>query len=429
MDRRAFLAAGMTALAGCGASRFRSRRATPNASSEPSPVTSTAMSPAAYPPPDAPLGLTYHSLTGNRLVDARATLTETRPTTYSLPGTPRWLVGVPAPGDSIHLVAVLDGGRPVGFRVDPDGTAERLKGMPDSVSGPPALLGGESSRLLTRGAARSHPVPFAGGLAFVGADGRVVLDTEAGRSTHAVDALPDARPVTDGQRLYVLSDATDEYGHGVLGDAIEAGGVAVFDSTGHRRTLRPPKGTVIEGLAPIVTDLGDERVVVVTASDGTAGARIVALDPTGGVLARGPPVGAGFRWRHQLAVAPFDPGGRREVAVVRTPHIGGVAEFYRREGDRLVLAATADGDYASHRIGSRNLDMALAGRFDCGRPRVLVPARGGRRLVALARTPDGVDEVWSLPVGGRLTTNLAAVDTGGTASMAVGFAGGLRVWH
>lgn len=430
MHRRAFLGAGLALLSGCGATRSPS---SPSVSPSPAPSaasSTTGRSTRGYPPADAPLGLTYHAPTGNRLVAGQAALPEISPTTYSLPGTPRWLVGVPAAAGATRWVVVLDGGRAVGLHVGADGTAERVAVTPESVPGPPALVGGTAPRRLTCGTAHSHPVPFAGGLAFVAADGRVVIESETGRSTHAVDALPDARPISDGRRLYVLARATTEYRHGVLGDAVEAGGVAVFDADGqgHRRTLPPPDGTVIEGIAPIVTDLGGDRVVLVTASDGSAGARLLALDPSGGVLARGPPVGTGFRWRHQLAVAPFGPAGRREVAVVRTPHIGGVAEFYRREGDRLVLAATEDGGYATHRIGSRNLDMALAGRFDGGRPRLLVPAGDGRRLVALARREDGVEEAWSLPLGGRLTTNLAAATVEGTIRLAAGVDGGLRLW-
>ena len=43
-----------------------------------------------------------------------------------------------------------------------------------------------------------------------------------------------------------------------------------------------------------------------------------------------------------------------------TPHIGGIAGFYRIEGESLNLVAQQDG-VTSHPVFSRNPDMGLAG--------------------------------------------------------------------
>jgi hypothetical protein len=61
--------------------------------------------------------------------------------------------------------------------------------------------------------------------------------------------------------------------------------------------------------------------------------------------------------------APFGPNGELEVADVVTPAIGGTVEFYRWEEDALSLVA-GTGDYTSHVIGTRYLDMAVASDFD-----------------------------------------------------------------
>jgi hypothetical protein len=217
--------------------------------------------------------------------------------------------------------------------------------------------------------------------------------------------------------------------------------VAVLDPAGGvEARLDPPDG-VIEGVAPIVADVdGDgDREVVVTASDADRGARVVAL-PDVGTGSRsgagagadalvGPAVGTGFRWRHQLAVAPFGPDGGTELAAVETPHVGGTAEFYRAAGDRLELVAARRG-YSSHAIGSRNLDGGVAGDFDAdGRTELLVPDDPRRELAGLRRVAGGtVTEAWRLPLGGRLTTNLCAVEGAGGVVVAAGREGALRVW-
>jgi hypothetical protein len=255
-----------------------------------------------------------------------------------------------------------------------------------------------------------------------------------------VDALPDAVPVAGDGRVYVLAEPTDSYSHGVLGDELEARSVAVVDAESGtvERQLTPPDGTVIEGRSAMLATLGGDQAVVVTASDATAGARIVAFCVDGGWRAVGPPVGGGYRWRHQLAGAPFAPNGGQAIAVVKTPHIGGIAEFYRRDGDRLRLAATDAGDYQSHELGSRNLRGAVAGRLtDDDNWCLLLPDRTRESLVALAWTggsadSGSVERTVTLPLDGALTTNVAAVDRTGesqNAAVAAGTEAGVRFWR
>jgi hypothetical protein len=123
------------------------------------------------------------------------------------------------------------------------------------------------------------------------------------------------------------------------------------------------------------------------------------------------PVGTGFRWTHQVVVAPFGHGGVLELATIKTPHIGGVAEFYRLIGGKLELVASFPGGYSSHVNGIRNLDMASAGDFDGdGNVELLVPSCDRQSLVALRRSEDGITEVWQLSLGSPVATNLVAVE-------------------
>jgi hypothetical protein len=116
---------------------------------------------------------------------------------------------------------------------------------------------------------------------------------------------------------------------------------------------------------------------------------------------------------------------------VLTPHIGGVVEFYRLEENELRIVAQVPG-YTSHVIGSRNLDMALAGDFDGdGQVELLVPNQARTELAGIRRTEEGAVVAWTLDLEGRLNSNLAAV-TLKSGEMVVGAGredGVLRIWH
>jgi hypothetical protein len=192
-------------------------------------------------------------------------------------------------------------------------------------------------------------------------------------------------------------------------------------------------GYVLEGIAPIWVDLNEdgEREIIVTRSNADSGAQIVVLDELGNLIATGPAIGRGGRWRHQLSAGPFGPNGELELVDVLTPHIGGPTEFYQWKNDELVVVTSASG-YTSHVIGSRNLDMTAAGQFDeSERLTILLPNQARTDLGGIQHGTDGAQMVWTLPLTGQLVTNIAAAPLAdGRLAVGVGQDNNiLRIWQ
>jgi hypothetical protein len=273
-------------------------------------------------------------------------------------------------------------------------------------------------------------------IAWLDQGGRLQFETTGGRSVLEVQALPDARILQDERgRLLFLSGPDETYDHGVLGDGIEASSITLVETTPEFRVAKRiavPQGLVIEGIMPLWYDLDGDgaREIIVTASDQSSGARLLVYSETGRLIAASMAIGQGYRWRHQIAVVSPAPGEPPEIVSVRTPHIGGVLEFFRLSGDGLELVATAQG-VTSHVIGTRNLDLALSGDFDGdGVVEILLPDDNRHALVAVQRSETEAAIDWSLPMAGTLATNLAATtDDQGRISVAAGLENGkLWIW-
>lgn len=191
---------------------------------------------------------------------------------------------------------------------------------------------------------------------------------------------------------------------GIQGDSAQLGGDSIIDGEGE---------------------------IIVTISGEEDGAQVAVYSENGQRPAAGPAIGRGFRWRHQLAVAPFGPSGEMELAVVRTPHIGRVVEFYHLMEERLEIVAQISA-FTSHVLGSRNLDMAAAGDFDGdGRVDLLLPNQARTHLAGIRRTAEGAEVAWTVPVGGRVSTNVSTVSLDhGRLAVGVGRTrdSALRLW-
>lgn len=394
-------------------------------------------------------GYTNVRTDGNRLITGRGSFPHVRFLDIKLSGRPLWVVAAPGNGGSV-MAAVLEDGRTEAFSIA-EGRVSKVDVTPDRIpaGAPPLLtLDATAKAELLPGSFylnnyHTNPVilPLSGRTAAIDVRGNIVVREKDQKGTITdrtvrINALPDARILFDErERLFILTHPTADYGHGILGDSLEATRITIVETDPVVRVTKQipvENGKVIEGLSPILADLDGDgmREIIVTVSDAKNGAQIAAYSETGEIVGRGPEIGRGYRWIHQIAVAPFGPAGEIELAAVRTPHIGGVIEYYRLSGGSLRIVAREKG-ISSHRIGSRNLDMAVAGDFDGdGKTELLVPNQTFDTLLLLSRTKGGVEVESTYPVDGTVGTNIAAAWSGGE-DIIVGVGredGVLRVW-
>jgi len=386
------------------------------------------------------IALTNQRLDGNRLAIGSGGM-PAEPLDIPLLGRPLWVVGGPVQGGSVWVVT-LESGQVQAFQIDGKEVSVHKLNLSILPPGMPPVLRVDGNRVellspFPDASTVTHPIWIEDGAqAYIDVHGQLRLIRGDDTYTLAVNALPDARILSDEDgRLLFLSAPTERYSHGVLGDSLEATTITLVDTTSDPygiHVIQIDKRDVIEGIAPMWVDLdGDgSREIIVTQSNADIGARIVVYGEDGSLFASGEPIGQGFRWRHQLAVSQFIEDGPQEIAVIRTPHIGGVIEIYALEGDRLEIKSWLDG-FSSHQIGSRNLDSALAADFNGDeRIEIILPDQSQTALAGIQTMDDGLKVVWEAPIGGKLSTNLAAVSfPDGRLALGVGQEGNiLRIW-
>jgi hypothetical protein len=414
----------------------------PSATTEPAPPHSTVAAGVppvtvtgapATAPPELVIGSTQPP-DGNRVYGGAGTLPDGAFVDVPLPERPLLVAGVPLETGTGWVVTLTDG-RVVTFTVS-SGNASDLTEVPapPPFEMPPVAVA-TTDGVVPAAAADENASPWTppliggDGVWWVSTDGSVFHDPGTGPIEYQVDAMVDGRIVADGSgRVAILSGPTDAYPHGVLGDRIEASTVTIIDSASGTTTIAPDAGPVIEGISPMWVDADGDGIleILVTLSDAGVGARVALAGPSGFI--EGPPIGQGSRWRHQIGAAPIGPAGESEIVVIRTPHLGGIVEFYRLVDDELRIVATVPG-LTSHVLGSRNLDLALIADADGdGSLEVVAPTQDRTELGAVRRTPEGAEVAWTVPLDGLMVTNLAAVESGGVLWLAAGREDAIRIW-
>ena len=202
-------------------------------------------------------------------------------------------------------------------------------------------------------------------------DGKIVLQPAKALRQDPLPkgALPDAEIATSlsGERAW-LGSPTDRYGHGVLGDAIEAGALIFEQADGETQTLTLNDDAVFEDRYPRFVDMdgdGDQEILLVKSYQNAGGA-LVLVDPGAlplSIAAEAPSIGTPNRWLNPAGAGDIDGDGKVEALVVITPHIGGTLTAYEWQGDKLVVDHMIHG-FSNHFIGSRELALSAVEDLD-----------------------------------------------------------------
>ncbi|WP_311136169.1 MULTISPECIES: FG-GAP repeat domain-containing protein [Pseudooceanicola] len=194
-----------------------------------------------------------------------------------------------------------------------------------------------------------------------------------------------AEPRIEAARLIL---PTGRYPHGVLGDRIEHGGMALQLSDGRQLRMILPESLVFEDTAPRLADLDGDGApeVLVVESSLSRGARLAVWDAQGRRSATAF-IGQPWRWLAPLGAADLDGDGRIEIAYVDRPHLVKTLRLLRYEDGALTPLASAP-DVSNHRIGWTEIAGGL--RLCPGTPPEMILADGDwHQVLALRLTPQG----------------------------------------
>ena len=212
-----------------------------------------------------------------------------------------------------------------------------------------------------------------------------------------------------------LAHGSARYGHAVLGDRVEATMLAVMLDDGQIHQYRLPSHRVFEDLHVRRGDFDRDGVdeLVVVESDLSLGASLAVYGVSEkGIYfrARSAFIGQSNRWLNPIGSGDFDGDGHLELAVVRTPHLGGVLEIYRYREPQLELVASRGG-YSTHTIGSTELELAAVVPRQDG-DLILLPSQSHRRLALVALREQGLVQLVQVALATRITGALRPIGNG-----------------
>jgi hypothetical protein len=234
------------------------------------------------------------------------------------------------------------------------------------------------------------------------------------------DIIPHARIVQGARdiRAAWFASPTERYGHGVLGDRIEAAALKVETASGELLSHELTVESVFEDLTPRLADIdGDGRDEIIAVRSYTdRGAALALFGIRDGQLIRlaeSDPIGLPYRWLNPVGAGDFDGDGTSEIAVIQTPHIGGVLILYRWQGDRLKETYRRFG-FSTHAMGSTVLGMSALLDIDGdGGQEILVPDQGRTNMKAVSYAGGLFRALWSVPNDVQIVTSIVTADLDG----------------
>jgi len=205
------------------------------------------------------------------------------------------------------------------------------------------------------------------------------------RLSREYEQLPEkAISISDDNQVFAMyASPTSVYGHGILGDKIEAKQLVVV-RRGVFHELSLGDRVVFEDIRPRLYDAdGDGELEIITIrtefSDG-AGIGIYKLENNQLVeYAAVPVIGKAYRWLNIVAINDLDDDGVVELAWIETPHIGGILKVAKiNQGTLEVLDSKRE--YSNHSIGETNLCLSALAIMNSLKV-IYIPSQEGDSIV------------------------------------------------
>ncbi|MDA0305271.1 MAG: VCBS repeat-containing protein [Proteobacteria bacterium] len=269
-------------------------------------------------------------------------------------------------------------------------------------------------------------------------DGKLVLSASAEKNLNnprPKDILPDGAVIYGNKGIEAawLTGATRRYNHAILGDGIEATGIAARLAGGALQELKLDQNSVFEDrlarLADLDGDGQDEIIAVRSYLEKGAALAVVKTEPQGlRIIAETRPIGIPQRWLNPVGVGDFDGDGSNEVALVKTPHIGGTLEIYGLVDSGLHLKGDIR-SFSNHAIGERELGKsAVIDTNGDGVPEIILPDDAQRSLHVISFKGGTFSELGRINnQGAPIGTGLAVVDLDGDGNKEIVY--GLSDWR
>lgn len=211
-------------------------------------------------------------------------------------------------------------------------------------------------------------------------------------------------------------DPTGRYTHGVLGDAIEYGGLELRietsrsaslsqDAAARQSTIRItlPLSRVFEDIAPRLVDMdGDGTMeVIVVETDIATGAQLAIYDARGRKITATPHIGQTNSWLAPVGAMDLDGDGYVEIAYIDRPHLARTLRIWRYRAGTLTQIASRDG-LTNHKIGWDHIPGGIRSCHDAPEiitadvnwTRIIATSLDGARLISRDFGPyDGPDSL------------------------------------
>jgi len=211
------------------------------------------------------------------------------------------------------------------------------------------------------------------------------------KRARSLNDLPDGRIATNPEKGTIekawYSQPTNRYGHGILGDGIEAGGLVAVTANGLRVEYELPKTEVFEDITPRLADLdGDGTTEIITIiSSLRLGASLGVFQVKNNRLqrlAQSSYIGLANRWLNIAGIADYTGSHSKQIAIVVTPHIGGRLDLFTFDGNALQRIATHQG-FSNHVIGSREQRLSASYLSQDGKRMILALPSANRKALRM----------------------------------------------